>query len=109
MRGGWIRAATLTAFLCVFACCPSRAQETEGSRKVVNRVTPQYPSLARGLKLQGSVRVEVVVAQDGSAKTVEIKGGHPLLARAAQDAIQQWKWVPAPSETRELIEVKFNP
>jgi membrane protein involved in colicin uptake len=55
------------------------------------------------------VKVEAVVAPDGSAKTVEIKGGHPLLAQAAHDAVQKWKWVPAPKQTRELIEVKFNP
>jgi membrane protein involved in colicin uptake len=50
-----------------------------------------------------------VVAPDGSAKTVAIKGGHPLLAQAAHDAVQKWKWVAAPKETHELIEVKFNP
>ncbi|MGB6678068.1 MAG: energy transducer TonB [Terriglobales bacterium] len=79
------------------------------SRVVVTRVAPQYPSLARGIKLQGSVRLEAVVAPDGSAKTVEIKGGHPLLAQAAHDAVQKWKWAPAPRETRELTEVHFNP
>jgi outer membrane biosynthesis protein TonB len=43
----------------------SQAQETEGTRQVVTRVNPQYPSLARGMKLQGSVKVEAVVAPDG--------------------------------------------
>jgi hypothetical protein len=47
------------------------------------------------------VKVEAVVAPDGSAKTVEIKGGHPLLAQAAHDAVQKWKWVPAPKQTHE--------
>jgi TonB family protein len=74
--------------LYVFGCCLSSAQEAESNR-------------------QGSVRVEAVVAPDGSARTVEIKGGHPLLAQAAHDAVQKWKWVPAPKQTRELIEVKF--
>jgi TonB family protein len=112
MTSGWRRGAVLTAFLSCwgFAFCLCRAQETsESNRPVVTRVTPQYPSLARGMKLQGSVKVEAVVAPDGSAKTVAIKGGHPLLAQAAHDAVQKWKWVPAPAETRELIEIKFNP
>jgi TonB family protein len=94
---------------CVLAVGLSRAQETEVSRQVVTRVNPQYPSLARGMKLHGSVKVEAVVAPDGSAKTVAIKGGHPLLAQAAHDAVQKWKWVPASKETHELIEVKFTP
>ena len=112
MTSGWWRAAVFTAFLScwLFAFCLCRAQETsEGNRQVVTRVSPQYPSLARGMKLQGSVKVEAVVAPNGSAKTVAIKGGHPLLAQAAHDAVQKWKWVPAPKETHELIEVKFNP
>jgi outer membrane biosynthesis protein TonB len=41
-------------------------------------------------------------------KSVEVKGGHPLLAPAAQEAIRNWKFEPAPHETRETIEVKFN-
>ena len=112
MTPGWRRAALLAASLGCWplAVCLCRAQESsEVSRQVVSRVSPQYPSLARGMKLQGSVKVEAVVAPDGSAKTVEIKGGHPLLAQAAHDAVQKWKWVPAPKQTRELIEVKFNP
>ena len=112
MTSGWRRALVLTALLSswLFAFCLCRAQESsEGSRQVVNRVTPQYPSLARGMKLQGSVKVEAVVAPDGSAKRVAIKGGHPLLAQAAHDAVQKWKWVAAPAETRGLIEIKFNP
>ena len=107
MSSGWRRAAVLV--LCVFACCLSLAQEAESNRQVVIRVTPQYPSLARGMKLQGSVKVEAVVDPDGSAKTVKIKGGHPLLAQAAHDAVQKWRWAPAPKQTHELIEVKFNP
>jgi TonB family protein len=95
--------------LFALASCLAIAQETEGSRQVVTRVTPQYPRLARGMKLQGNVKVEAVVAPDGSPKTVAIKGGHPLLAQAAHDAVQKWKWAPAPRETHELIEVKFNP
>lgn len=106
------RAAVLTTVLsslCFFASCWCVAQETDGNRPVVNRVIPQYPNLARGMKLQGNVKVEAVVEPNGSAKTVEIKGGHPLLAQAVHDAVQKWKWAPAPKETRELIEVKFNP
>jgi len=53
------------------------------------------------MKLQGSVKVEAVVAADGSAKTVAIKGGHPLLAQAAHDAVQKWKWASASKETHE--------
>lgn len=88
----------------------SPAQESsESSRKVVNRVVPPYPSIARNMSLKGNVKVEAIVAPNGIVKSVEIKGGHPILAQSAQNAIRQWKWESAPKETRELIEVRFSP
>jgi TonB family protein len=79
------------------------------ARKILNQVTPQYPQIARNMNLKGSVRAEAVVEPNGIVKTVEVKGGHPLLVRAAQSAIYKWRWAPAAHETREPIEVKFNP
>jgi hypothetical protein len=42
-------------------------------------------------------------------KSVDVRGGHPVLAQAAQNAVRQWKWEPAPHETSELMEIKFTP
>jgi TonB family protein len=81
----------------------------EGTRKIVNRVTPQYPSMARILNLRGNVKAEAVVEPNGLVKSVEVKGGHPVLVRAAEDAIYKWKWAPAAHETREPIEFRFEP
>jgi TonB family protein len=83
--------------------------QSEGNRKVVSRVMPQYPAMARTMNLRGSVKAEAIVQPNGLVKSVEVKGGHPLLVRAAQDAISKWKWAPASHETREPIEVKFDP
>ncbi len=69
-------------------------EQTESSRKIVNRVMPQYPAMARTMNLRGSVKAEAVVQPNGFVKSVEVKGGHPVLVRAAQDAIYKWKWAP---------------
>lgn len=88
----------------------SMAQESpESSRKILTRVMPQYPGLARSLNIQGNVRADVLVAPNGKAKSVAVVGGHPLLAQSAQDALRQWKWELAPHETHEIIEIKFKP
>lgn len=91
---------------------PSAAQpqdEPESHRKVVKRVMPTYPALANTINLGGNVKVNVLVAPNGTAKSVTVKGGHPLLVEAAQDAIRKWKWEPAAHETNEFIEVNFHP
>ena len=61
------------------------------------------------MNLRGNVKAEAVVEPNGVVKSVEVRGGHPVLVRAAQDAIYKWKWVPATRETREPIEVRFDP
>ena len=91
---------------------PSRTDAqiaTESARKVVNRVVPAYPDMARSMNLRGNVKVEVVVGPSGAVKSVEIKGGHPVLAKSAENAVFKWKWESAARETRELVEIKFDP
>jgi TonB family protein len=91
---------------------PSRTDAqvaAEGTRRVVNRVLPAYPEMAREMSLKGSVKVEVVVAPSGAVKSVAIKGGHPMLAKSAENAVFKWKWESAARESRELVEIKFHP
>jgi len=78
-------------------------------RKVVSRVEPEYPQLAHTAGITGTVKVEALVSTNGTVKSVQIKGGHPVLAQAAAGAIAKWKWEPAAHETREPVEVKFSP
>jgi TonB family protein len=61
------------------------------------------------MALQGTVKVEALVAPDGSVKTVDIKGGHPVLAQAAVNTVRRWRWEPAARESHEVVEVKFSP
>jgi|SRR5579863_88738 TonB family protein len=87
------------------------AQEdtSEGSRKIINRVMPVYPQLAHQFNARGNVKLEAVVGSDGKVKSVNAKGGHPLLVEAAQEAIRQWRYAPASHETTESIDINFNP
>ena len=94
----------------IFVANHAGAQESvDGSRKVVTKIVPQYPSLARGMRIQGIVRADVLVAPNGKVKSIEVKGGHPLLGQAAQDALQQWKWEAATHESHEIVELRFTP
>lgn len=93
----------------IFVPSYAAAQESSSEvRKAIEKVEPQYPSLARSMNIRGTVKVEVVVAPNGTVKSVEVKGGHPLLVQSAQTAVRQWKWQPASHETHEIIEFRFN-
>jgi len=88
----------------------SLAQEAQsnGPRKVVLRALPVCPALARKMNLEGTVKMLVTVAPNGTVRSVEVRGGHPLLVNAAQIAIYKWKWSPANQESKELVEMKFQ-
>ena len=87
----------------------AQQEQSESKRKVVSRVVPAYPDLARRMNVRGTVKLEAVVATNGNVKSLQVRGGHPLLTDAAQTAILKWKWAPAAHETREPVEVRFDP
>ena len=106
-----IPTAQLLVILSMLVLVPAtfgQQEQTEGGRKIVSRVTQHYPEMARTLNLSGSVKAEAVVQPNGMVKSVNVTGGHPVLVRAAQEAIYKWKWAPSAHETREPIEIKFN-
>ena len=87
----------------------SQQDQNESKRKVVSKVVPSYPEIARSLRIKGVVRIEAIVAPNGSVKTTHILGGHPLLAQTADQAVHKWRWEPASAESKELVEVRFDP
>lgn len=61
------------------------------------------------MNIRGTVKVEARVAPNGVVKSVEVKGGHPLLTQSAVTAVGHWKFEAAPHESKELIEIRFDP
>lgn len=106
----WNAVIVIPALVCFGLLGPVHSQEpsNENSRKLVRKVTPRYPDLARKMNLTGTVKVVAVVAPDGTVKKVEPVGGSPLLVEAAQRAITQWKFAPG-TESRETVEFHFSP
>lgn len=104
---------TLAALLLAFAAFShvSAAQQVqeEVSRKLISKVAPSYPEVARRMQISGTVRLEVQIQPNGAVENAKVIGGHPILAQAAQDAVKKWKWASAPQATTEVIEMTFNP
>lgn len=80
--------------------------------KLVERVSPVYPQVARESRIQGTVRFSVVIDGAGRIKTVELVSGHPLLVPPALEAVKQWVYKPTllngePVEVITQIDVNF--
>jgi TonB family protein len=104
-----IRQFVLCAVMVVPIFAQAQQDSSESNRRVISRVVPNYPDLARSMNVRGIVRLEAVVLPNGTVKSVRIIGGHPVLAQAAERAVQKWKWERVEHESNEAIELRFNP
>ncbi|HUA13954.1 MAG TPA: energy transducer TonB [Verrucomicrobiae bacterium] len=92
-----------------FSAAQTQTEPTSSDRKILRKTMPRYPEIARRMNLAGTVKVMAVVSPDGKVKSVQPMGGSPVLIQAAEDAVSQWKFAPATSESREIVELRFNP
>ena len=81
--------------------------------KLIYKPTPDYPPLAKMARIQGSVRLEAIIAKDGTIQDLKVLSGHPLLVKAALDAVKQWRYQPTllngePVEVVTEIDVNFT-
>lgn len=107
MRFFLISTAILT--ICLGVSLAQSQDNSKLERKIVQQTKPRYPQIARKMNLAGTVKVVAVVAPDGKVTAVQPMGGSPVLLQAAQDAVSRWKFAPAGSESRQVVELHFNP
>jgi len=62
--------------------------------RLIHRVEPEYPRLAKLAGIQGDVVLEALLDKDGRVRNVEAKSGHPMLNEAAKEAVGQWVYEP---------------
>jgi protein TonB len=83
------------------------------SAKLVHKVIPVYPYLARISRISGTVRLQATVSGDGTIEKLEVISGNPMLVQAAVDAVRQWIYRPTilhsiPVEVIAPIDVIFT-
>jgi protein TonB len=81
--------------------------------KLIRRVIPVYPPLARQARVQGVVRLDAIIARDGTIQDLRVASGHPFLVAAAVEAVRQWLYQPTrlndvPVEVITRIDVNFT-
>ena len=91
-----------------------RVQMSADTSDIVARpVRPNYPLLARQMKVQGSVILQALISKDGVIQNLRVVSGPHILASAAQDAVRQWHFKPhfegtEAVETQAKITVNFT-
>jgi protein TonB len=80
---------------------------------LIKRVQPTYPAAAMRMHVEGSVQLLATIGKTGNITAVKILSGEPLLAKAALDAVRQWKYKPYylngdPVEIQTQVTVNFK-
>jgi protein TonB len=80
--------------------------------QIIRRLEPAYPPLAKVARVQGDVVLRAVISRAGEIENLQIVSGNSMLAKAAFEAVQQWKFRPyilngLPVEVETQITVRF--
>jgi len=92
---------------------PLRLSAGVAAGQLIVPIQPQYPAIARQIRLQGTVVVSAIISTDGRIESVRVLSGPPLLVNAAVQAIREARYRPwqlngEPVEVETTINVVFS-
>ena len=92
---------------------PQPVTEKDLRSAATQKVEPEYPAVARQIRLTGEVELEIVVDQLGSVEKVSVVRGNTLLTGPSLQAIRKWKFKPfgtdsEPSKATGPIKFSFQ-
>ncbi len=73
---------------------PMRVNDDTARQAVITKVAPEYPALAKQMRLTGHVVVEAIVDTQGNVEKTNVVSGNALLSSAAVAALKKWKFTP---------------
>jgi len=73
---------------------PKKITRAEALGAMVTRVQPDYPPIAKQLRIQGTVELQLLVAETGEVSKVDIVSGNPMLTGPSAQAVKRWKFKP---------------
>ena len=97
----------------MLASAEIRVATNEAMSAATKKSAPEYPPLAKQLKLAGKVQVEVTIDADGNVENVKILSGNSMLTPSVVTAVKKWKFTPfkqgdAPTKAVAALDFDFK-
>jgi len=95
-----IRSAPVLAALCFLGSGLGaedvivRISENVARKAILKKIEPEYPAMARQVRMSGQVQLDVLIDASGNVETVKILRGNALLSSSAVTALKKWKFAP---------------
>jgi protein TonB len=100
MKTDWKLVAAV-AYLAVSLFSPLRAEDepmkvsrADAMSAATTKPSPSYPAIAKQLKVEGEVQVQVLIGEEGKVEGATPVAGNPILTKAALDTVKDWKFTP---------------
>ena len=77
--------------------------------RLLHRVQPVYPPAAFSQKVEGTVKLQILIDANGRVRAMTVVESVPMLDDAAKDAVRQWVFAPATKDGRPVATVAFAP
>lgn len=87
-----VAAATILCAVAQLSAADKQLTPSESLAAATTKPQPEYPAIAKQLKLEGSVNLKAFVTEEGTVDHVETVSGNPVLAHSAEDALKHWKF-----------------
>lgn len=90
-----------------------RVATDDAMKAAIKKTPPDYPPIARQLKVVGKVQVEVIIDADGNVENIKILSGNAMLTQSVVAAVKKWKFTPftqdgAPTKAVAALEFDFK-
>jgi TonB family protein len=77
------------------------------TRKATKTAAPAYPPLAAKMRIEGTVKLEATINDQGAVEDAKVISGHALLAPAAVEAVKKWRYEPGGGKSVQTVNVDF--
>jgi protein TonB len=90
-----------------------RVSTPDALKAAVKKTPPDYPPIARQMKVAGKVEVDITIDPEGNVEDVKVVSGNSLLTNAVISAVKKWKFTPftangSPAKALALLDFDFK-
>lgn len=97
----------------LLASAEMRVGTDDAMKAATKKTQPDYPPIAKQLKVGGKVAVDITIDADGNVENVKILSGNAMLTSSVVSAVKKWKFTPftqdgAATKATAMLEFDFK-
>src|SRR5258708_14675839 len=88
-----------------------RVGNDDAMKAAIKKTAPDYPPIAKQLRIVGHVHVDVTIDAEGNVESVTVVTGNAMLTPSVVAAVKKWKFTPFTQEgaaTKAVAALDFD-